>query len=355
MTIHTARREGIKELAASPTAALDVDVLLAHCIGREKSYVLAHRNDELCPMHYSAFTNALHLRKTGFPVAYITGHKEFYALDFLVTKDVLIPKPDTELLVELALAEIARRSDIPSSHISFTQWRRNDAQIVRIADVCTGSGCVGISISHALATRGIAHTLMLTDISNAALAVAKKNAARLLPNEQFPRTAFALGDLLHAVPDSAQFDIIVANPPYVPHDEVDALLHDGRSEPRLALDGDADTAMQDACSAVTLPESASGEYMHNAQNAMLPAARKSDGLAIIKRLVPLAYAHLADGGTFFVESGEYNATQTAELLRAAGFAAVTTHCDLAGLPRVTIGCTACNDNRPPVNHGNQFF
>ncbi|MBP3708963.1 MAG: peptide chain release factor N(5)-glutamine methyltransferase [Treponema sp.] len=429
MTLHTARREGITELAASPTAALDASVLLAHCIGREKSYVLAHRDEELSPAHYSAFTDALRLRKTGLPVAYITGHKEFYALDFLVTKDVLIPKPDTELLVELALAEIMRRggtstqrtdeqsqqtekqrakhiinisehaagraalarlaharcsacpttqtdrralggafhempllenadssSEDNSPNVALQQPRRPlqrglggislphadyakttaSAAMLRIVDVCTGSGCVGISISRELAARGIAHTLTLTDISASALEVAQQNAARLLPNEQLSRTAFAHGDLLHAVPDNAQFDIIVANPPYVPHDEVDILLQDGRSEPRLALDGDA--AAHDAraiSEAATLPESS--ECMRSVHITTLPAARKSDGLAVMRRLVPLAYAHLADGGAFFVESGEYNASQTAELLRAAGFAAVATHCDLAGLPRVTVG------------------
>ena len=106
MTIKNARDEAIKKLIHSPTAQLDADVLLSHTIKCSKSFLLAHRNDDLTDAQYGAFMSAIEKRKTGLAVAYITGHKEFYKLDFIVTQDVLVPKPDTETLVEKAVESI---------------------------------------------------------------------------------------------------------------------------------------------------------------------------------------------------------------------------------------------------------
>ena len=327
MTIKNARDEAIKKLINSPTAPLDADVLLSHTIKRSKSFLLAHRNDDLTDAQYGAFMSAIEKRKTGLAVAYITGHKEFYKLDFIVTQDVLVPKPDTETLVEKAvegIKEIVRNKTtstgkavrtVEASKKNAETPQKNTGErtdhTFRIADICTGSGCVGIAAARELNECGIFCELTLTDISPRALEVAKQNAERLLTKAQFERTAFVSGDLLAALPSDVRFDAILANPPYVPSDETTELLKDGRGEPRIALDGDADGA--------------------------LDVRQSSDGLTITRRLAVQAYEHLAQGGMFFLESGEYNAKEAAHLMKKAGFVRVETHSDLSGRPRVTTG------------------
>ena len=327
MTIKNARDEAITKLTNSPTAPLAADVLLSHTIKRSKSFLLAHRNDDLTDAQYGAFMSAIEKRKTGLAVAYITGHKEFYKLDFIVTQDVLVPKPDTETLVEKAVEGIkelvrnktsstgkAVRTAEASKKNAETTKQNEGGQTddtLRIADICTGSGCVGIAAARELNECGIFCELTLTDISPRALEIAKQNAERLLTKAQFERTAFVSGDLLAALPSDVRFDAILANPPYVPSDETTELLKDGRGEPALALDGDADSA--------------------------LGTRESSDGLAITRRLAAQAYEHLAQGGMFFLESGEYNAKEAAHLMKKAGFIRVETHSDLSGRPRVTTG------------------
>ena len=327
MTIKSARDEAIKKLTNSPTAPLDADLILSHTIKCSKSFLLAHRNDDLTAAQYGAFMSAIEKRKTGLALAYITGHKEFYKLDFIVTQDVLVPKPDTETLVEKAVenikeivrnktsndAEAVRAAEAAKKNAETTEqnegMRTDDT--LRIADICTGSGCVGIAAARELNECGIFCDLTLTDISPRALEIAKQNAYRLLTKAQFERTAFVSGDLLNALSPCALFDAILANPPYVPSDEVTELLKDGRGEPALALDGDADSA--------------------------LGTRKSSDGLAITRRLAAQAYEHLAQGGMLFLESGEYNAKGAALLMKKTGFIRVETHSDLSGRPRVTTG------------------
>ena len=320
MTIKNARDEAIKKLTNSPTAPLDADVLLSHTIKCSKSFLLAYRNDNLTDAQYGAFMSAIALRQTGLALAYITGHKEFYKLDFIVTHDVLVPKPDTETLVEKAvegIKELVRNKTtstgkaVRTAEASKKNTGERTDHTLRIADICTGSGCVGIAAARELNECGIFCELTLTDISSRALEIAKQNAERLLTKAQFERTAFVSGDLLAALPSDVRFDAILANPPYVPSDEVTELLKDGRGEPALALDGDADGA--------------------------LGTRESSDGLAITRRLVVQAYEHLTQGGVFFLESGEYNAQEAARLMKKAGFIRVETHCDLSGRPRVTTG------------------
>ena len=327
MTIRNARDEAIKKLTNSPTAPLDADVLLAHATGCTKSFLLAHRNDALTDAQYGAYMSAVSLRATGLALAYITGHKEFYKLDFIVTRDVLVPKPDTETLVEKAVESIkeivrnkttstgkaVRTAEAPKKNDETTKQNegRQTYGTLRIADICTGSGCVGIAAARELNECGIFCELTLTDISSRALEIAKQNASRLLTKAQFERTAFVSSDLLTAISPFSLFDAILANPPYVPSDEATELLKDGRGDPALALDGDADGA--------------------------LGVRQSSDGLAITRRLVPQAYEHLVHGGMLFLESGEYNAKKAARLMEKAGFVRVETHCDLSGMPRVTRG------------------
>ena len=310
MTIQEAKLYGKNQLASSPTPELDTAVLLQHITGFDKTHLLLNRDFELSGEQESDFLAAIEKRKTGFPVAYITGHKEFFALDFLVTPDVLIPKPDTELLVELALDALEDK------------FRANPASIPTVCDMCTGSGCVGISINAELRMQNAELKMTFVDISEKALEVAKKNAQRLLgmgePSDQCPvphyelsimNCAFVQSNLFENIPHT--FDLIVTNPPYVPHSESLELLKDGRSEPLLALDGDV---------------TENGEY-----------ARTEDGLSLIRRLLPQCYEHLNRNGVLIMETGEYNAQETAELFRQAGFRNVRIEYDMNEMMRDVVG------------------
>ena len=312
--IKTARKKGIwlltEENAESvagrfirtPTPALDTDCLLQYILNKTKTYLTVHYEATLSDNEEKRFYDYLALRRTGLPIAYITGHKEFYGLDFIVTQDVLIPKPDTECLVELALEKV-RESIQTVSSLPY-----------RMADICTGSGCIAISVVKELYYPSIQPsmriplekeiTITATDISEAALDVARQNAIRLLPPKIGNSIIFAQGDLLTAIGNRSEtkqtFDMIVSNPPYIPTAEVDMLLDDGRNEPRLALDGQA-----------------------------------SDGLAVIRKLIPQVYEQLSQRGIFLMETGEYNAEQAADLMRETGFLNVRIHRDLAK-PKQTI-------------------
>ena len=289
-----------KHLSSSPSAALDVSVLLEFFLGKDKTWILLHEKDELSAEQFSKLSEAVFARKTGLPVAYITGRKEFYGYDFFVTPDVLIPKPDTEILVESALTEITRKIQSEKNGIS------------SICDICTGSGCVGLSVIKFLSERNkIPSTkipeLTLSDISSAALSIAEKNAKNLLSKELFQKINFVESDLFSAIPK--RFDMILSNPPYVPSKMVDELLKDGRSEPRLALDGDSYGTRHKSC----------------------------DGLSIIRRLVPQCMEHLNEGGILIVETGEYNAVETKTIFEKSGFSHVKIIKDLEGQARDVYG------------------
>lgn len=310
MTIQQAKIYGKSELTSSPTPELDTAVLLQHITGFDKTHLLLNRDYELTQKQEADFLTAIEKRKTGLPVAYITGHKEFFGLDFYVTPDVLIPKPDTELLVELALDALEDK------------FRAKPDAIPTVCDMCTGSGCVGLSIAKTLAdkagekketTDGTDYTdsrrlsFTLVDISEKALAVARKNAERLISQKEMPH--FVQSNLFENVLPT--FDLIVTNPPYVPHSESLELLKDGRSEPLLALDGDVDEV---------------GE-----------SSGTDDGLALIRRLVPQCYEHLNRNGGLIMETGEYNAEATAELFKQAGFRNVKIEYDMNEMMRDVVG------------------
>src|SRR5574344_1332340 len=167
MTIREAQQLGRNTLTNSPSAALDTDCFLQFILSGDKTHLLAHSSDELTEKQFSSFNKALSLRTTGLPVAYITGHKEFYGIDFIVTPDVLIPKPDTETLVEQALEVLKER--------------QNAKHILTVCDMCTGSGCVGLATLFECAAQKIflyekIPTFTLADISDRALDIARKNA-----------------------------------------------------------------------------------------------------------------------------------------------------------------------------------
>ncbi len=290
----------------SPSPELDVQVLLQHALKCDKTQLLLFANNSIPDDKLKWLKDAVSKRKTGLPVAYITGIKEFFGFDFFVTPDVLIPKPDTEILVERALELIEEYYDCMNEQAPTL------ARPPRILDLCTGSGCIGLSVLKTLYTvqeipAENLPELTLTDISEAALQIAKKNAAKLLPDQDIiKKITFIHSDLFQNI--EGEFDFILTNPPYIPSAMVDELLKDGRNEPRLALDGDA---------ASGVPEALEGQ----------------DGTFIIKKLIPQACGHLAQNGTILMETGEYNAQATALFAQDAGFK-TSIHKDLEGQLRV---------------------
>ena len=294
MTFQQFKLQSIKELSGSPSPSLDVEVLMQWILKKDRSYILFHRDEELSEEQESQLKKSISLRKTGLPIAYITGHKEFYGIDFMVSPDVLIPKPDTEVLVENSI-EIIRCLQDKSDHT------------LNILDMCTGSGCVAISIIKTLKDLQAAGEsnpkFTLADISNKALDIARENARRILDPETLSKVTFVSTNLFKNLKDKS-FDLIVSNPPYVPCDQTTELLKDGRNEPRLALDGDIDIEGN-------------------------PSGTK-DGLEIIRNLVSQAKSHLTENGMLILETGEYNAMETACLMEKIGFRDVKTYVDLEG-------------------------
>ena len=285
---------------------LDADVLLQHFLNKPRAWLFAHDDTDISSIR-KAFCAAVERRCTGLPVAYITGEKDFWGLPFHVSPDVLIPKPDTELLVERSLAIIREKAAalLPEQNLF-------------ILDPCTGSGCVAISILHTLEAENIRNLCCIAaDISPAALAIARLNAERLLSAETQTRLHIIEGDM-HALPETIArfeeslssssliskptlFDLIAANPPYVPSALTQELLKDGRNEPALALDGG------------------------------------SDGLDFIRILTNNTCTVLNCNGVLLSEVGEYHAQAASKLFETAGFSDVRVHQDLASQDRLIEG------------------
>ena len=285
---------------------LDADVLLQRFLNKPRAWLFAHDDTDISPIR-EAFCAAVERRCTGLPVAYITGEKDFWGLPFHVSPDVLIPKPDTELLVERSLAIIREKAAalLPEQNLF-------------ILDPCTGSGCVAISILHTLEAENIRNLCCIAaDISPAALAIARLNAERLLSAETQTRLHIIEGDM-HALPETIarfeeslssssliskpiRFDLIAANPPYVPSTLTQELLKDGRNEPALALDGG------------------------------------SDGLDFIRILTNNTCTVLNRNGVLLSEVGEYHAQAASKLFETAGFSDVRIHQDLTSQDRLIEG------------------
>lgn len=302
MTIQEFKNISIKTLKDSPSASLDTNVLLEHCLKQNKTWILVHSEEELSAEQFSWLTEAVAKRKTGLPVAYITGHKEFYGYDFTVSPDVLIPKPDTEILVEKAIDEI------------ITKIEFQPEIVLSACDMCAGSGCIGISVLKNLIEEfkipsGQLPKFTFADISEKALDIARQNAKKLLPPAEFEELRFIQTDLFSEVPFT--FDLILTNPPYIPAKMVTALLKDGRNEPRLALDGDI--------------------------GIFGVPTEENDGLGIIRRLVPESYGHLAYNGVLLMETGEYNAAETKIIFEQNKFRCTKIFKDLEGQDRNVYG------------------
>lgn len=311
MTIREYKKHIIDSLKTSASPQLDAEVLLCHFLNLNKTQLLMKQNEELADDVKPKLDDAVARRAAGLPIAYITGHKEFYGYDFIVSPAVLIPKPDTEILVERAVDVILSMMDARGENL------------LTVCDMCTGSGCIAIAVAKTLLEdeRVPPEQLpkfTLADISEPALDIARRNATALLSDHGrlvMSRFNFVRTNLFDAITDAIKYDVILSNPPYIPHTMVDELLKDGRSEPRLALDGDITLTGDRA-----LATDGSGKAA-------------DDGLEIIRNLIPQAQAHLAPRGTVLMETGEYNAEATAALAEAAGFN-TEIHRDLEGQLRV---------------------
>lgn len=193
---------------------LDAEVLLSHILGKDRLHLYTNFDQPLAPEELSSYREAVKRRAMRVPVAYITGYKEFMGLKFAVSPAVLIPRPDTEILVEAALERLANVSEPV------------------VADLGTGSGAIIISVLANLAAgSGVA-----VDISDAALAVAKENACS---QDVAERLSFCQGDLFEPL-SGKKFDAILSNPPYIPDSGISGLSAEVRQEPRLALAGGND-------------------------------------------------------------------------------------------------------------------
>jgi release factor glutamine methyltransferase len=272
LTIGGLLRTARQTLTGGDSACLDAELLLAHVLSCDRTTLYAWPEQVLTTVQYENFETLLQRRALGEPLAYLTGQREFWSLPLTVTPDTLIPRPETELLVERALYYLADRTD------------------ARIADLGTGSGAIAIALATELQTA----IIVATDHSAAALAVAKRNADRLYPG----RIEFCRGDWCCALPDQL-FDLIVSNPPYVAAADP-ALQDDGvRFEPVTAL------------------------------------SAGHDGLDAIRAIIPAARRHLAINGILLLEHGADQAEAVTALLVQHGYRDIETHRDLAGLSRVT--------------------
>ena len=261
-------------LAMSGLVPFEAKVLLAHVMDRDRAWLAAHADAVLTSEQMLKFDALARRRRDGEPVAYLTGRREFFGLDLEITPDVLIPRPETELLVEIALAGLSRETS------------------ARVLDLACGSGAVALAIAN---ERPRASALG-ADVAAAAVALARRNAQRLgIGNVEFIES-----DWFARVPREP-FALIVANPPYVAEDDAHLERGDLRFEPPLALKAGA------------------------------------DGLDAMRAIVAAAPDYLMAGGTLALEHGHDQAQAVQRLLRDAGFGDVTSARDLAGIQRVTYG------------------
>jgi len=273
------------------TARIEVQMLLQQVLDVSRAYLLAHPEQALDETQAAAYRTLLQRRLAGEPLAYILGEREFYGLNFKVTPATLIPRADTELLVELALARIQPPSP-PTPLPLAGEGGRQAGRGCRVLDMGTGSGAIALSIAHARPDAEVT----AVDASQDALDVARENARLLnLDNVRLLRS-----DWFSAL-EPERFDLIVSNPPYIADGDAHLSQGDLRFEPRAAL--------------------ASG----------------ADGLDDIRRIISQARAHLNVGGWLLLEHGYNQAEPVRALLRQSGFTGVFSARDLAGVERVSGG------------------
>lgn len=276
----------------SDTPRLDAELLLGQLLSWSRARVLAERRHPLTSAQQNMLQDLVARRADQEPIAYIVGHKEFYGLDFIVDRAVLVPRPETELLVELALDIVRRKMEDERRKQESTIFRRSSFVVrpLSIADIGTGSGAIAV----ALATQLPDAQIYATDISQAALMIARQNADR---HRVAQRVRFGLGNLLEALDEPV--DLIVSNPPYTILAEISAGVR--RHEPQLALDGGP------------------------------------DGLAVYRRLLAQVPDKLRPGGAIVLEIGSTQGAAVMALARTHfPLAQIDVYRDLAGHDRVIV-------------------
>lgn len=267
--------------AGVPEARREAGSLVAHVLGQDRSFILTHAEDAIAEGSAEQLRDWLERRAGGEPLQYITGRQEFYGLDFEVTRDVLIPRPETELLIESALKLVSRTNDGPL-----------------ICDIGTGSGCLAITLLHELREVSGARAIAI-DVSRAALEVAKRNATRHRVSD---RVEFITSDCFSALdpqdPTRSLFDLIVSNPPYVREIALEGLQREVRDfEPRIAL------------------------------------AAGPDGLDVVRRLLVESIPFLRTGGHLLFEIGFDQGEAIEKLIDPKMWKLIEIYVDLQCIPR----------------------
>jgi release factor glutamine methyltransferase len=294
-TLHALIQEARKRLEQAgietAEAALDAEILARHALGGwERGQLIASWREPVPEGLVERYEPLVGRRERREPTAYITGHREFWGIEIEVEPGVLIPRPETEFVVEEALARVTPAGFDPDRE---TRESRPTAPLLRIADVGTGSGCLAVALARWLPEARV----VATDVSAAALEIAGRNISS---HDVRHRVTLVRSDLLSGV--TGPFDLVVSNPPYVPTGDL-ALLQPEilRYEPRLALDAGA------------------------------------DGLEVIRRLVPMAASRLAPRGWLIFEFGDGQAAGVREIITAdPRLTVVALRDDLAGIPRVAV-------------------
>jgi release factor glutamine methyltransferase len=254
---------------------LEAQLLLAHLLGKSTAWLIAWSDSILDSRQLQAYAELVERRHQGIPIAHLTAEREFWSLPLRITPDTLIPRPESELLVEICLS------------------LRPAAEPLTIVDLGTGSGAIALAI----ASERPRWRILATDQSSAALRVAAGNAEAL----QITNVSLLQGDWFDALPAGTEADILVSNPPYIRADDPHLQQGDLRFEPRSAL------------------------------------AAGADGLDAIRVIAAQAGNCLKPGGMLLLEHGYDQGADVRRLLHDAAFAAITTHSDLAGHERVTLG------------------
>jgi release factor glutamine methyltransferase len=322
MTIREALASGsaVLKTAGIESHSLDASLLLAEVLNAGRSSLIAAASDPLAEEAFAAYGDLIKRRLAGECAAYILGKKEFFGLEFLVNPSVLVPRPETETLVDLIImpnnmhggkpcplkeCDTARAPtnaavcDTGGLALARPVGDRTKNEPVRVLDLCTGSGAIAIALKHEMPELEV----WAADISAEALETAKANAARLLPPDSI---RFFHGDIYKALPQLftfhfSLFTVIVSNPPYIPTAEIAGLSPEVRAEPAIALDGGG------------------------------------DGLDIIRRIVAGAPDFLCPGGVLLLEADPRQMNEIACLYEKAGFTDISTYNDLAGEKRVIGG------------------
>ncbi len=279
-TIAETLKEASEHLRAASVAndLLDAQTLLAEALGQDRTYLIINFNQQLTEDVLSKFQAMIRRRAAGEPLQYITGHQAFFGLDFEVTPDVLIPRPETELIVEETVRLV----------------QQNRIARPTIVDVGAGSGCIAVTLARELSNARV----IASDLSLAALRVARRNAAR---HDLESQVGFVASDLLDAFAEESFADFILSNPPYVSKEEMPTLQREVRDwEPRLAL------------------------------------TDSNDGLSLYRRLLKDSPSRLKPGGHLICEMGYTQSEKITAMVDRETWAETRLLDDLQGIPRTIV-------------------